>query len=83
MLLQQWENIIVDIASLLSQINPYWTYDAIYNLVKGQSQMELAFAQALQKGQYAEAIENFDKSYDNAIYAGNLMVYGIEQQLGA
>ena len=81
LLSQYWENTVVDIANFLSQINPYWTYDSIYNLVKGQSQMELEFAQALQKGQYTDAIENFDKSYDNAMYAGNLMVSGLESQL--
>lgn len=82
LLLQQWEQIIVDIANLLSQTNPYWTFDAIYALVKNQSQMELEFVTMLQNSQYSEAIMNFDKSYDNAMYAGDLMVYGIERQFG-
>lgn len=80
LLLQQWEKTITDISAFLSQINPYWGQSTIYDLVKGQSQMELEFAEMLRDDKFSEAITNFDKSYDNAIYAARLMISGIENQ---
>lgn len=83
LLLQQWDKIMVDIAAFLSQNNPFWSQSMVYDLIKRQSQLELEFAEALQKDQYPDAIVNFDKSYDNATYAARLMIYGIESQVGS
>ena len=69
-----------DIATLFSELNPYWDKAVWQQMLYAQYQLEEQLIREINEDKFSTSIPTYDAIYQNALYMANYMIDGITAQ---